>query len=127
MAAGLAAAGCRRRRCSARSATPDVARAPADALVATLRKAGPAGSTEQTLQALGLIGGPHATAFLVDQAEHGTERGAREKALLALAQGTCRRATRRCSRRRCASPPTRRRRARCARRPSVLEKIGRPR
>jgi len=33
-----------------------------------------------------MIGGPHASAYLVDAAEHGNER-AREKALLALAQG----------------------------------------
>jgi HEAT repeat protein len=38
------------------------------------------------LQALGLIGGPHASAFLVDAAEHGNEK-ASEKALQALAQG----------------------------------------
>jgi HEAT repeat protein len=38
------------------------------------------------LQALGLVGGPRAAAFLVETAEHGNE-ATREKALLALAQG----------------------------------------
>ena len=52
-----------------------------------IQKAGPRGLDEQALQALGLIGGPRATAFLVDQAEHAREEATREKALLALAQG----------------------------------------
>jgi HEAT repeat protein len=58
----------------------------ADQLVAALRKSPSAAQSEPLLQALGLVGGPHASAFLVDAAEHGLER-AREKALLALAQG----------------------------------------
>jgi HEAT repeat protein len=58
----------------------------ADQLVAALRKSPSAAASEPMLQALGLIGGPHASAFLVDAAEHGNEK-AREKALLALAQG----------------------------------------
>jgi hypothetical protein len=58
----------------------------ADQLVAALRKAPSAAQSEPLLQALGLVGGPRASAFLVDAAEHGMER-AREKALLALAQG----------------------------------------
>jgi HEAT repeat protein len=64
---------------------PTRARA-ADALVQTLRKSTAAASSEQLLAALGLIGGPHATAYLVEAAERGTEHG-RELALLALAQG----------------------------------------
>jgi hypothetical protein len=62
----------------------------ADALIQRIQKAGPRGLDDQALQALGLIGGPRATAFLVDQAEHGPngkEGEMREKALLALAQG----------------------------------------
>lgn len=62
----------------------------ADMLIQRIQKAGPRGLDEQALQALGLIGGPRATAFLVDQAEHArsdNEGAAREKALLALAQG----------------------------------------
>lgn len=59
----------------------------ADELIARIQKAGPRALDEQALQALGLIGGPRATAFLVDQAEHAREEAAREKALLALAQG----------------------------------------
>jgi HEAT repeat protein len=39
------------------------------------------------MQALGLIGGARATAFLVDQAEHAKSEETREKALLALGQG----------------------------------------
>ncbi len=58
----------------------------ADQLVAVLRKAPSAAQAEPLYQALGMVGGPRATAFLVDAAEHGPERG-REKALLALAQG----------------------------------------
>jgi HEAT repeat protein len=58
----------------------------ADQLVAALRKTPSAAQSEPLLQALGQIGGPHASAFLVDAAEHGSERS-REKALLALAQG----------------------------------------
>jgi HEAT repeat protein len=59
----------------------------ADMLIQRIQKAGPRGLDEQALQALGLIGGPRATAFLVDQAEHAREEATREKALLALAQG----------------------------------------
>jgi hypothetical protein len=59
----------------------------ADALIQRIQKAGPRGLDEQALQALGLIGGPRATAFLVDQAEHAREGKAREDALRALAQG----------------------------------------
>ncbi|MGZ3441981.1 MAG: HEAT repeat domain-containing protein [Polyangia bacterium] len=58
----------------------------ADGLIQRIQKAGPRGLDDQAMQALGLIGGPRATAFLVDQAEHGREE-TREKALLALAQG----------------------------------------
>jgi HEAT repeat protein len=58
----------------------------ADQLVAAVRKTPSAAQSEPLLQALGLLGGSHASAFLVDAAEHGTEK-AREKALLALAQG----------------------------------------
>ena len=71
-------------------APPDDRARAADALIERIRKAGPKGLDEQALQALGLIGGPRATAFLVDQAEHGRpndEGATREKALLALAQG----------------------------------------
>lgn len=57
----------------------------ADQLIERLRKMGPRLSDE-SLQALGLVGGPRATAFLVEQAEHGSE-AVREKALFALAQG----------------------------------------
>ena len=59
----------------------------ADMLIQRIQKAGPRGLDEPALQALGLIGGPRATAFLVDQAEHAREEATREKALLALAQG----------------------------------------
>ena len=59
----------------------------ADALIGRIQKAGPRGLDEEALQALGLIGGPRATAFLVDQAEHARQEETREKALLALAQG----------------------------------------
>jgi len=59
----------------------------ADDLIARIQKAGPRALDEQALQALGLIGGPRATAFLIDQAEHAHDEAAREKALLALAQG----------------------------------------
>jgi hypothetical protein len=38
------------------------------------------------LKAIGQVGGPRATAFLIDQAEHGTDI-VRERALLALGQG----------------------------------------
>jgi hypothetical protein len=63
----------------------------ADGLIQKLREAGPRGLDDQSLQALGLVGGPHATAFLVDTAEHapsGVSEDKREKALLALAQGS---------------------------------------
>jgi HEAT repeat protein len=59
----------------------------ADMLIQRIQKAGPRGLDEQAMQALGLIGGPRATAFLVDQAEHARDENTREKALLALAQG----------------------------------------
>jgi hypothetical protein len=62
----------------------------ADALIARIQKAGPRSLDDEALRALGLIGGVRATAFLVDQAEHGradNEGVARQKALLALAQG----------------------------------------
>jgi HEAT repeat protein len=68
-------------------ADPDARSRVADELIARIQKAGPRALDEQTLQALGLIGGPRATAFLVDQAEHAHDEVAREKALLALGQG----------------------------------------
>ena len=68
-------------------ADPDARARAADELIARIQKAGPRALDEQTLQALGLIGGPRATAFLVDQAEHAHDEAAREKALLALGQG----------------------------------------
>jgi HEAT repeat protein len=58
----------------------------ADALIGRLRQQGPR-LDDASLQALGLVGGPRATAFLVETAEHGNE-ATREKALLALAQGS---------------------------------------
>jgi HEAT repeat protein len=58
----------------------------ADQLVAAIRKSPSVAQAEPLYQALGLVGGPRATAFLVDAAEHGSDRG-REKALLALGQG----------------------------------------
>jgi HEAT repeat protein len=58
----------------------------ADALIATLRSSSAQATNENLLQALGQLGGPHATAFLVEAAERGTERS-RELALLSLAQG----------------------------------------
>jgi HEAT repeat protein len=57
----------------------------ADQLIQRIRQAG-ARLDDSWLQALGLVGGPRAAAFLVDLAEHGSE-ATREKALLALAQG----------------------------------------
>jgi hypothetical protein len=60
----------------------------ADGLIQKLRAAGPRGLDDESLQALGLVGGPHATAFLVDTAEHAPAEEKREKALFALAQGT---------------------------------------
>jgi len=68
-------------------APPDDRARAADALIQRIQKAGPRGLDEQALQALGLIGGPRAAAFLVDEAEHGHEEATRQKALLALAQG----------------------------------------
>jgi hypothetical protein len=68
-------------------APPDDRARAADALIQRIQKAGPRGLDEQALQALGLIGGPRATAFLVDQAEHARDEETRGKALLALAQG----------------------------------------
>lgn len=68
-------------------APPDDRARAADALIQRVQKAGPKGLDEQALQALGLIGGPRAAAFLVDQAEHARDEAVREKALLALAQG----------------------------------------
>lgn len=58
----------------------------ADQLIQRIRQAGPRALDDEALQALGLVGGPRATAFLVDTAEHGNEE-TRQKALLALAQG----------------------------------------
>lgn len=69
-------------------APPDERARAAEALIARIQKAGPRALDDQALQALGLIGGPRATAFLVDQAEHGHGEEAREKALLALGQGS---------------------------------------
>ena len=60
----------------------------ADVLIQKLRAAGPRGLDDDSLQALGLVGGPRATAFLVDTAEHAADEEKREKALFALAQGT---------------------------------------
>jgi hypothetical protein len=57
----------------------------ADQLIERVRKAGPR-VDEADLQAIGLIGGPHATAYLVEAAEHGSPES-RQKAMLALAQG----------------------------------------
>jgi hypothetical protein len=68
-------------------ADPDARARAADALIGRIQKAGPRSLDDQALQALGLIGGPRATAFLVDQAEHAQVEATREKALLALAQG----------------------------------------
>ncbi|MDB4967432.1 MAG: hypothetical protein JWN44_3121 [Myxococcales bacterium] len=59
----------------------------ADGLIGKIRETGRRGPDDASLQALGLVGGPRATAFLIDTAEHGSEP-LREKALLALAQGT---------------------------------------
>jgi HEAT repeat protein len=67
-------------------ADPDTRARAADALIQRIRQAGPRALDDQSLQALGLVGGPRATAFLVETAEHGNEE-VREKALLALAQG----------------------------------------
>ena len=68
-------------------APPDDRARAADALIQRVQKAGPKGLDVEALQALGLIGGPRAAAFLVDQAEHARDEAVREKALLALAQG----------------------------------------
>jgi hypothetical protein len=68
-------------------APPDERARAAEALIARIQKAGPRALDDQALQALGLIGGPRASAFLVDQAEHAHSDEAREKALLALGQG----------------------------------------
>jgi hypothetical protein len=57
----------------------------ADQLIGRLRQQG-GKLDDASLQALGLVGGPRATAFLVETAEHGSE-ATREKALLALGQG----------------------------------------
>jgi hypothetical protein len=67
---------------------PDTRARAADGLIQKLRAAGPRGLDDDSLQALGLVGGPHATAFLVDTAEHAPAEEKREKALFALAQGT---------------------------------------
>ena len=56
----------------------------ADQLIQKIRQA--RSLDDPTLQALGMVGGPRATAFLLENAEHGAE-ATREKALLALAQG----------------------------------------
>ena len=68
-------------------APPDDRARAADALIQRVQKAGPKGLDVEALQALGLIGGPRAAAFLVDQAEHARDEAVREKALLALAHG----------------------------------------
>jgi len=61
----------------------------ADALVESAKKS--AARTRDVpdglLRAIGMVGGAHADAFLVDQAEHGTEL-VRQRALLALSQGS---------------------------------------
>jgi hypothetical protein len=67
---------------------PDTRARAADGLIQKLRAAGPRGLDDDSLQALGLVGGPHATAFLVDTAEHAPAEEKRAKALFALAQGT---------------------------------------
>lgn len=59
----------------------------ADQLIQKVRQAGARGPSDEALQAIGLIGGPRATSFLVETAEHGSE-AVREKALFALAQGS---------------------------------------
>jgi hypothetical protein len=69
-------------------ADPDTRARAADGLIQKLRVAGPRGLDDESLQALGLVGGPRATAFLVDTAEHAPAEEKREKALFALAQGT---------------------------------------
>jgi HEAT repeat protein len=66
-----------------RIADPDTR---ARAVEAMIRAGGGHVPTETFLQAIGLIGGPRATAFLVATAERGPEV-TREKALQALAQG----------------------------------------
>ncbi len=61
----------------------------ADTLVDSAKKI--AGRTRDVpdamLQSLGLLGGAHAVAFLVDTAQHGATESLRERALYALAQG----------------------------------------
>ena len=66
---------------------PDTRARAADGIIQKLRAAGPRGLDDQSLQALGLVGGPRATAFLVDTAEHAPDEDKRQKALFALAQG----------------------------------------
>jgi hypothetical protein len=70
-----------------RVADPDTRARAAEALIGKIRPTGKRGTDDQSLQALGLVGGPRATAFLVDLAEHGSAE-VREKALLAMAQGS---------------------------------------
>jgi len=73
-----------------RVADADARARAADGLIQKLRQLGPRGLDEASLQALGLVGGTRATAFLVETAEHGpsaTNGETRERALLALAQG----------------------------------------
>jgi HEAT repeat protein len=67
---------------------PDTRARAADTLIQKLRAAGPRGLDDESVQALGLVGGPRATAFLVDTAEHAPAEEKREKALYALAQGS---------------------------------------
>jgi hypothetical protein len=67
---------------------PDTRARAADGLIQKLRATGPRGLDDDSLQALGLVGGPRATAFLVDTAEHAPAEEKREKALFALAQGS---------------------------------------
>jgi HEAT repeat protein len=66
---------------------PDTRARAADGLIGKIRQTGRRGPDDATLQALGLVGGPRAAAFLIDTAEHGSEE-LREKALLALGQGS---------------------------------------
>ena len=66
-------------------AGPEARAQAADQLIQRIRQAGPR-MDDESLQALGLVGGARATAFLVETAEHGPE-ATREKALLALGQG----------------------------------------
>jgi HEAT repeat protein len=70
-----------------RVADADTRARTADALIQKVRQGGLRGLSDEALQSLGLIGGPRASAFLLETAEHGSE-AVREKALFALAQGS---------------------------------------